>query len=592
MKRTHTCGQLRQEDVGKQVRLAGWIQHIRDFGGVLFLILRDRYGEIQITFRPENEELFERANSLRNQDVIGVEGTVVMRPADARNPKMKTGQIELIVEDMEIYSRSEVPPFPIQDEITATEETRLKYRYLDLRRPKMQRNIIIRHKAMQATREFLNSEDFLEIEPPYLVRSTPEGARDFLVPSRNFKGKFYALPQSPQIYKQTFMVAGFDRYYFLVKCFRDEDLRADRQPEFTQIDIEMSFVEPEDVMSISERLTAHIIQKTTGDILLLPLRRMSFDDAMLNYGTDKPDLRIPQKIYDITDIVAGCGFGIFESAAADGGVVRVLCIPEAESFSRKRIDELTKLAQEWGAKGLATAKYTQDGIQAGISKFFTESFKSILTEKLADELVPDTMLFFCADSYRIVAKVLGNLRIKLAKEMNLIDKSRHNALWIVNFPLFEENEDAPTGITPTHHPFTAPVEEDIPLLDENPRAVRANAYDLVLDGYEIAGGSIRIYNPELQRKIFDIIGIGPQEAERKFGFLLNAFKYGVPPHGGIAFGFDRLVMILAGEESIRDVIAYPKTTAGQSLMDSAPSEIEPAQLQELGLKIVESEKKE
>ena len=587
MKRTHTCGELGKKNVGEQVELAGWVHHIRNFGGVLFIVLRDRYGKTQITFRPENNELFQQANTLHNQDVIGVIGTVVMRPEDARNPDMKTGDIEVVVEKLKIFSRSEVPPFPIEDEITATEETRLRYRYLDLRRPPMQRNIYIRHRAMQATREFLNGENFWEIEPPYLVRSTPEGARDFLVPSRNFKGRFFALPQSPQIYKQTFMVAGFDRYYYLVKCFRDEDLRADRQPEFTQIDLEMSFVEPDDVMSLAERLTAHIFIQTKGYVIDTPLLRMPYDEAMLVYGSDKPDLRIPQKIYDISEIAKDCGFGIFEKTIANGGVVRVLSMPGAAKFSRKKIDELTKIAQEWGAKGLATAKFTDEGFEGGVSKFFSDSFKEKLREKLGDELSPGSMLFFGADTPEIVAKVLGGMRTMLADELGLVDKSSHRALWVVNFPLFEENEDSPTGITPAHHPFTSPVEEDIPMLDTDPKLVRANAYDLVLDGYEIAGGSVRIHDPELQRKIFNLIGIGPEDAEKKFGFLLEAFKYGVPPHGGIAFGFDRLVMILAGADSIRDVIAYPKTTAAQSLMDGAPSEVDEAQLEELGLKIIE-----
>ncbi|RLF07403.1 MAG: aspartate--tRNA ligase [Thermoprotei archaeon] len=587
MKRTHTCGQLRAENAGQQVKLAGWVQHIRDFGGVLFVVLRDRYGETQITFMPENEEVFQLASTLHPQDVIGIEGTVVMRPQQARNPNMPTGDIEVVAEKLEIFSRAETSPFPIEDETTAMEDTLLRYRYLDLRRPVMQKNIYIRHKCMQAAREFLNANDFWEIEPPYLVKSTPEGARDFVVPSRNFPGKFYALPQSPQLYKQTFMVAGFDRYYHLARCFRDEDLRADRQPEFTQIDLEMSFVDPEDVMTLAEELLAHIMLKVKGYVLPLPLPRMSYDEAVRRFGTDKPDLRIKQEIHDITDIVPGCGFKVFEGAIESGGVVRVLPMPSADKFSRKKIDQLTKLAQEWGAKGLAFTKFDGEKFDGGIAKFLGEDFRRALAERLGEQLTPNTILFFGADKPDIVAKVLGGLRTMLAKELGIVDTSQHHALWIVNFPLFEENEDSPTGISPAHHPFTSPVEEDIPLLDENPLAVRANAYDLVLDGYEIAGGSIRIYDPALQKKIFELIGISPQEAEEKFGFLLESFRYGVPPHGGIAFGFDRLVMILAGAESIRDVIAYPKTTSGQSLMDGAPSEIDPKQLEELHIKIVD-----
>ncbi len=587
MMRTHNCGELRASDVGRQVKLAGWLQHRRDFGGVLFIVLRDRYGEVQITFRPENKELFDLAYTLRGQDVIGVFGTVVMRPQDARNPKMPTGEIEVVAEKLEIYSRSEVPPFPIEDEITATEETRLRYRYLDLRRAPMQRNFLIRHRAAMATREFLNGEDFLEIETPYLVRSTPEGARDFLVPSRNFIGKFYALPQSPQLYKQLFMVAGMDRYFSLARCFRDEDLRADRQPEFTQIDIEMSFVEPNDVMDIAERLTAFIMFKVAGYSLRLPLQKMFYDEALRRFGTDKPDLRIPLEISDITKIVPDCGFGVFENAAKTG-VVRVLPVPNiADKMSRKKIEQLTKLAQEWGAKGLATAKFTENGFESGVAKFWSDSFKEKLAEKLGKLLLPNTMLFFGADSPALVSKVLGGLRTMLAEEFDIGDRTEHSALFIVDFPMFEPNEDTPNGITPSHHPFTMPIEEDIPLLDSNPLSARANAYDLVLDGYEIAGGSIRIHKPDLQRKIFNLLGISDEDAQKKFGFLLEAFKYGVPPHGGIAYGFDRLVMVLTGSKSIRDVIAFPKTTAAQSLMDGSPSEITKEQLKELGIVITE-----
>ncbi len=590
MFRTHTCGDLRKNNAGSQVTLAGWVQHKRNFGGVLFVVLRDRFGETQINFRPENKELFEKAESLKSQDVVNIIGTVVLRPSDARNPKMLTGDVEVVAEILKIFSRSKTPIFSIEDEINATEETRLRYRYLDLRRPIMQKNIVIRHKAASATREFLNSEDFIEIETPYMTKSTPEGARDYLVPSRTFPGRFYALPQSPQIYKQILMVAGFDKYYSLPRCFRDEDPRADRQPEFTQIDIEMSFTTAKDIMDIAERLTAHILHKTIGFVLPLPLRCMTYDEAILRYGSDKPDLRIPIEIYDITDFVSNCGFDVFEKAVLNG-VVRTLPIPKASQFSRKKIDRLAELAKEWGAKGLAYTKFIDGKFESGIAKFLTSEFKAKLIERLNENLVEDCMLFFVADRSEVAAKVLGGLRVMLATELGLIDKSTHNVLWIINFPLFEPNEENPEGITPSHHPFTSPVKEHIALLESDPLSVRADAYDLVMDGYEIAGGSIRIHEPELQNRIFRLLGMNTQQVQKKFGFLLEAFEYGVPPHGGIAFGFDRLAMILAGQDSIREVIAFPKTTAAQSLMDGSPTEVDIKQLEELSLKIIEKKDK-
>ncbi len=585
MLRTHNCGELDATYAGRTVRLAGWVQHIRNFGGVLFIIVRDRYGETQVTFVPENQGLFEQGNSLKSQDVIGITGTVVMRPNEARNPKMHTGEIEIITEKLEIFSRSKLSPFPIEDEITANEDTRLKYRYLDLRRPCMQKNIIMRHKALQATREYLNACEFLEIEPPYLVRSTPEGARDFLIPSRNFAGRFFALPQSPQMYKQAFMISGFDRYYYMAKCFRDEDLRADRQPEFTQIDIEMSFVEADDVMKLAEGLLAHIVHKTAGVILPLPLPRVSFDEAQTLYGSDKPDLRIKQQIIDISNIAAQSGFGVFEKAIAEGKVVRMLCLPNGAEFSRKKLDDLTRIAQEWGAGGLPHCKFGENGFEGGIAKFFSPAFTEKLRDAAGYTMEMGSLLLFAADKPKIVAKVLGGMRTMLAEELGLIDKTIHRALWLVNFPLFEE-ADTPSGITPSHHPFTKPVESDVSKLDTEPAAVRAEAYDLVLDGFEVAGGSIRIFDSELQAKIFRLIGFTEEQARNKFGFLLDALQYGVPPHGGIAFGFDRLVMILAAAPSIRDVIAFPKTTTAQSLMDGCPAEVDTEQLDELHIALV------
>lgn len=583
MYRTHNCGQLNAGDVGKQVRVAGWVYHIRNLGGVIFVDLRDRYGRTQITFLPENRNLFEVAETLRNEDVISVLGTVVMRPPEARNPNMPTGDIEIIVEELKIFSRSETPPFVIENELSAIEDTRLRWRYIDLRRPIMQKNLWIRHLAAKSAREFLNNKDFIEIETPYLVRSTPEGARDFLVPSRKWKGRFYALPQSPQIYKQILMVAGFDRYYSLARCFRDEDLRADRQPEFTQIDIEMSFVEMEDVLSLAEELTAYIIEHTTGDRISLPFPRLLYSDAMKRFGSDKPDLRLIPEIIDITEIVEDCGFENFVKSKREGNVVRVLPIPGGTDFSRKKLDELTQLAKEWGAKGLAYTKFTSSGFEGGISKFFTESFKDSLRNTV--NLEPDTLLLFVADCEKTASEVLGRFRSTLANERKLINPNNPRALCIVNFPMFEPDPENSGGITAMHHPFTSPVPEDIPLLDTDPLSVRACAYDIVLDGYEIASGSTRIHDPVLQKKIFTLIGMDDAEAEKRFGFLLEAFKYGVPPHGGIAFGFDRLVMLLAGATSIRDVIAFPKTTAAQSLMDGSPAEVDEKQLDELGIEV-------
>jgi len=508
--RTHTCGDLRKNNAGSQVTLAGWVQHKRNFGGVLFVVLRDRFGETQINFRPENKELFEKAESLKSQDVVNIIGTVVLRPSDARNPKMLTGDVEVVAEILKIFSRSKTPIFSIEE--------------------------------------------------------------------------------SPQIYKQILMVAGFDKYYSLPRCFRDEDPRADRQPEFTQIDIEMSFTTAKDIMDIAERLTAHILHKTIGFVLPLPLRCMTYDEAILRYGSDKPDLRIPIEIYDITDFVSNCGFDVFEKAVLNG-VVRTLPIPKASQFSRKKIDRLAELAKEWGAKGLAYTKFIDGKFESGIAKFLTSEFKAKLIERLNENLVEDCMLFFVADRSEVAAKVLGGLRVMLATELGLIDKSTHNVLWIINFPLFEPNEENPEGITPSHHPFTSPVKEHIALLESDPLSVRADAYDLVMDGYEIAGGSIRIHEPELQNRIFRLLGMNTQQVQKKFGFLLEAFEYGVPPHGGIAFGFDRLAMILAGQDSIREVIAFPKTTAAQSLMDGSPTEVDIKQLEELSLKIIEKKDK-
>jgi len=584
MQRTHTCGELNAEKAGERVVLAGWVHHSRHHGGVLFVDLRDRYGRTQVTFRPESKQLFDRAEKLAHEDVIKIEGTVTVRPPEALNPEMPTGDIEVIAETLEILSKAKTPPFVIEDEVNASEETRLRYRYLDLRRPEMRDALLLRSRITQIAREYLTGLGFVDIETATLVRSTPEGARDFLVPSRKHKGKFYALPQSPQIYKQLLMIAGFDRYFQFARCYRDEDLRADRQLEFTQIDIEMSFVDEEDVLSMSEGLIARLIGEIEGVVLPLPLPRISFDDAILRYGTDKPDLRFGLEIADISESATQSGFNVFSSAVEKGGAVRAICAPGGATVSRKEIDELTAKAQKLGAKGLAHAKFENGELTGGVSKFFNENEKSSYLEILK----PDngSLILFVADSADICARVLGALRIELAKRLELIDETKWEAHFIVDFPMFERDEE--TGrLVARHHPFTQPIAEDIPLLKTDPMAVRARAYDLVLNGEEIAGGSIRTHDPETLRKVLAAVDLSQKSINEKFGFLIEALQFGAPPHGGIAFGYDRMVMLLAGRKSIRDVIAFPKTTAAQSLMDGTPNEVAEEQLAELGIKIIE-----
>lgn len=581
--RTHTCGELSAKFAGEHVKLAGWVHHTRHHGGVLFIDIRDRYGRTQITFLPENKTLFEKAEKLGHEDVILVDGTVTVRPPEARNPEIPTGGIEVIAEKLEILSKSQTPPFVIEDEINALEDTRLKYRYLDLRRPIMKEGIILRSKAMQIVREYLTENDFLEIETPTLIRSTPEGARDFLVPSRLQKGKFYALPQSPQIYKQLLMIAGFDRYFQLPRCYRDEDLRADRQLEFTQIDIEMSFISEDDILELSEGLLARLLRELCGFNLKIPLPRITYNEAMLKYGTDKPDLRFGLEIVDITGIAKNSGFKVFADSAQNGAV-RAICTPKAESLSRKAIDELTSKAQELGARGLAQTRFENGDFQGGIAKFLSENEKSEYKDIFRPE--EGSLILFIADKPEICARVLGAIRLELAEKLNLIEPNKWSALFVVDFPMFEFEEGTNRPVA-RHHPFTQPVPEHVPLLRTDPMSVRARAYDFVLNGCEIAGGSIRTHDPQVLKEVLDSIELSPEKAKEKFGYLIEALTYGAPPHGGIAFGFDRMVMLFAGRNSIRDVIAFPKTTSGQSPMDGCPNEVEPTQLEELGIKISE-----
>jgi len=582
MKRTHMCGDLTQENIGQKVTLMGWVQKRRDLGSLIFIDLRDREGLVQIVFDKEvSDTAFNKANKLRGEFVIAISGKV--RQRESINPNLKTGQIEVFADELKILSESEIPPIHINDEDDAGERLRLKYRYLDLRKPKMQKNLIMRHKVANVTRNFLNDNGFIEIETPILGKPTPEGARDYLVPSRVNPGRFYALPQSPQIFKQLTMVSGLDKYYQIAKCFRDEDLRADRQPEFTQIDIEMSFVDVEDVISINERLISTIFEKTLGVKISLPLQRISYKEAMERYGSDKPDTRFGFELKSVNDIVKNCGFKVFSSTVQNGGDVRGINIKGyGDKFSRKDISKLEDFAKTYGAKGLAWIKIGEGEISSPISKFFTEEELSAIIERL--EGAPGDLLLFVADKPKVVFDSLGSLRVEVAKRLGIINKNEYNLLWVTEFPLLEYDEEEDRYVA-VHHPFTSPMDEDIELLDSDPSKVRAKAYDLVLNGVELGGGSIRIHSSKLQERMFKTLGFSKEEAYNKFGFLLDAFKYGTPPHGGIAYGLDRLVMLLTGNESIREVIAFPKTQDARSLMTDAPGEVDEKQLKELKVKI-------
>ncbi|TAK56071.1 MAG: aspartate--tRNA ligase [Bacteroidetes bacterium] len=583
-KRTHTCGELRGSDIGKTITLTGWVDTRRDLGGVIFVDLRDRYGKTQVVFNPQtNQVVHDVAGSLRSEFVISVTGKVEKRPDGTENPSLATGEIDILADKLEILNKADTPPFPIEDEIQANEEVRLKYRYLDLRRPVMQRNMLIRHKLYQITRNYFDSINFIEVETPILMKSTPEGARDYLVPSRVHHGKFYALPQSPQTYKQILMVAGMDRYFQIVKCFRDEDLRADRQPEFTQIDIEMSFVDEEDIYTMAEGLVHRLFKEIKNIEIQLPLTRLSYKQAMELYGSDKPDTRFGLSFTNINEVVGNSEFKVFADTVKKGGVVAGFTAPGCANYTRNQLDVLTDFVKNLGAGGLVWMRVTENGIETPSEKFLGKEKVAAIGQAL--QAAVGDMIFLISDTWAKAYTILGALRLEMARRLNLIDETKNHLLWVTDFPMFEYDETEKRHVA-VHHPFTSSKIEDAALLDTEPLKARARAYDLVLNGNEIAGGSIRIYDRTMQSKVFNLLGISQEEAQKKFGFMLDAFRYGAPPHGGIAFGVDRICMLLSGEKSIRDVIAFPKTASGMSLMDDAPSEVDAMQLKELHVRIV------
>ncbi|MBI2088274.1 MAG: aspartate--tRNA ligase [Deltaproteobacteria bacterium] len=584
-KRTCYCGEPRRSSVGQEMVLAGWVQRRRDHGGLIFIDLRDRSGVIQIVFNPEvSADAHEKAKQVRSEDVLGVRGYLAERPPDTVNPELATGEVELSAREVKLLNASQVPPFLIEDDAEVNENTRLKYRYLDLRRPQSLAPLMLRYQMCKAIRDYLDGLGFVEIETPVLTKSTPEGARDYLVPSRIYPGKFYALPQSPQLFKQILMVGGLDRYFQIVRCFRDEDLRADRQPEFTQLDVEMSFVRPEDVFQVIEGMITLLFRDLKGIELATPFARLSWKEAMSKYGTDKPDLRFGLELMDFSSTFQESEVKVFSAAIEKGGMVKGLCVSGGENLSRRELDELTAFVGNYGAKGLAWIKVPLRGPwQSPIAKFLSEKEQGEI-RRLTGAKGGD-LLFFVADEARVVHEALSNLRLHLGERLGLIRPGEYSPVWIIDFPLLEYDEKERRRVS-VHHPFTAPLDEDLPLLAEEPLRVRSKAYDLVLNGVEIGGGSIRIHQVTLQRQILGLLDIGPEEAQEKFGFFLEALGFGAPPHGGIAFGIDRLAMILSGAGSIRDVIAFPKSQRAVCLLTDAPSAVDPKQLKELGIKTV------
>ena len=584
LKRTHRCAELSEANIGERVTIMGWVQKNRNKGGLVFVDVRDRSGIIQVVCEEGSTapEIIEKAAKLRSEFVIAVVGKVEAR-SGAVNENLATGAIEIKPEELRVLSESETPPFPIEENSKTKEDLRLKYRFLDLRRPDIQRNLMMRSRVATLTRQFLAEEGFLEIETPFLIKSTPEGARDYLVPSRVHPGNFYALPQSPQIFKQLLMCSGYDRYFQIVKCFRDEDLRADRQPEFTQIDMELSFVDVDDVIDVNERLLAKLFKEVLDIDVELPIQRMTWQEAMDRFGSDKPDIRFGMELQNVTEVVKDFDFVVFKNAIEKGGTVRGINAKGQGAMPRKKIDKLVDFAKDYGAKGLAYIAIQKDGtVKSSFAKFMNEEQQKALIEAMGGE--NGDLLLFAADKNKVVWDVLGALRLELARQMELLDKNEYKFLWVTELPLLEWSEEQ-NRFTAMHHPFTMPMEEDLQYIDSDPGRVRAKAYDIVLNGNEIGGGSVRIFNQEIQSKMFEVLGFTPEQAEEQFGFLLNAFKYGVPPHAGLAYGLDRLVMLMAKQDSIRDVIAFPKVKDASDLMTEAPAAVDKKQLEELGLEL-------